>query len=250
MKEDSLNLLQDLRELAGDVGGVAVQDGSVTGTDLTGVVQDDNLGVERSSLHRWVVLTFWKSVEDDEIMGSTYESEQTFPRLMSLMETENMSETKNRQTSLRTVLDVEADVVSGETLGDLLVVHLDGLDFGGHVGRGEGDDHTGLDDTGLDSADGHCADTTDLVDILQRESQGLVSGTLRRVDVVDGLEEGLALGGASLGLLGPSLVPGHAEGGQTETLGKECERTYLVDSSNMLSPCHPEMGTKGTDLGL
>ena len=24
----------------------------------------------------------------------------------------------------------------------------------------------------------------------------------------------------------------------------------LADSSNMLSPCHPEMGTKGTDLGL
>jgi hypothetical protein len=40
------------------------------------------------------------------------------------------------------------------------VVHLDGLDFGGYVGRGEGDDHTGLDDTGLDSADGDCADTT------------------------------------------------------------------------------------------
>ena len=58
------------------------------------------------------------------------------------------------------VLDVETDVVSGQTLGDLLVVHLDGLDFGGDVGRGEGDDHTGLDDTGLYSADGDCADTT------------------------------------------------------------------------------------------
>jgi hypothetical protein len=58
------------------------------------------------------------------------------------------------------VLDVETDVVSGQTLGDLLVVHLDGLDFGGDVGRGEGDDHTGLDDTGLDSAYWDCADTT------------------------------------------------------------------------------------------
>jgi hypothetical protein len=27
-------------------------------------------------------------------------------------------------------------------------------------------------------------------------------------------------------------------------------QVMLVESSNMLSPCHPEMGTKGTDLGL
>ena len=40
------------------------------------------------------------------------------------------------------------------------MVHLDGLDFGGYVGRSEGDDHTGLDDTGLDSAYWDCADTT------------------------------------------------------------------------------------------
>ena len=26
--------------------------------------------------------------------------------------------------------------------------------------------------------------------------------------------------------------------------------THLGDSSNMLSPCHPEMGTKATALGL
>jgi len=58
------------------------------------------------------------------------------------------------------VLDVETDVVSGKTLGDLLVVHLDGLDFGGDVGGGEGDDHTGLNYTSLNSANGDCADTT------------------------------------------------------------------------------------------
>ena len=42
------------------------------------------------------------------------------------------------------VLDVEADVVTGDTLGELLVVHLDGLDFSSHVGGSEGDDHTSL----------------------------------------------------------------------------------------------------------
>lgn len=70
--------------------------------------------------------------------------------------------------------------------------------------------HTGLDDTGLDSADRDCADTTDLVDVLERETEGLVGGSGRGLDGVDGLEKGLTLGNTGLGLLGPSLVPGHA----------------------------------------
>ena len=34
------------------------------------------------------------------------------------------------------LLDVETDVVSGDTLLELLVVHLDGLDFSGHTDGG------------------------------------------------------------------------------------------------------------------
>jgi hypothetical protein len=40
------------------------------------------------------------------------------------------------------VLHVEANVVTGETLNKLLVVHLDGLNFSGDTSGGEGDDHT------------------------------------------------------------------------------------------------------------
>ena len=72
--------------------------------------------------------------------------------------------------------------------------------------------HTSLDDTGLDTANGNCPDTTNLVHILERETKRLVGGTRRRLNGVDGLKEGLALGGTSLGLLGPSLVPRHAAG--------------------------------------
>lgn len=111
--------------------------------------------------------------------------------------------------------------------------------------------HTGLDDTGLDSADRDCADTTDLVDVLERETEGLVGGSGRGLDGVDGLEKGLTLGNTGLGLLGPSLVPGHAEWKVREiSRDTRCDFTYLVVSSNMLSPCQPEMGTKGTALGL
>lgn len=57
------------------------------------------------------------------------------------------------------------------------MVHLDGLDFSGDTGGGEGDDHAGLDHTGLNTTDGNRANATDLVDILEGKTEGLVGGT-------------------------------------------------------------------------
>jgi hypothetical protein len=42
----SVDLGVDLGELTGDVGSVAIEDGGVTGLDLTGVVKDDDLSEE------------------------------------------------------------------------------------------------------------------------------------------------------------------------------------------------------------
>ena len=89
---------------------------------------------------------------------------------------------------MRHVLDVETDVVTGDTLLELLVVHLDGLDLSSDVRWGERNDHTSLDDTSLDTADGHRTDTTDLVDILEGETEGLVGGTNGGLDSIDGIE--------------------------------------------------------------
>jgi hypothetical protein len=178
----AVDLLKKLRELASNVGGVAIEDGSVTGTDLARVVEDNDLGVERSGTQRGVVLGVTGNVATTDLLDGD-------------------------------VLDVETNVVTGETLGKLLVVHLDGLDLSGDVGGSEGDDHTGLQSTGLDTADGHSANTTDLVNILEGKTEGLVGRTLGRVDGIDGLEQGLAgLLAASLGLLLPTLVPGHVAG--------------------------------------
>jgi hypothetical protein len=177
----TVDLLEELGELAGDVSSVAVQDWSVASTDLTGVVEDDDLGVEGLGTLGGVALGVTTDVATADFLD-------------------------------RDVLDVETDVVAWDTLGELLVVHLDGLDFSGNVGRSEGDDHTGLDDTSLDTTDGNRSNTRDLVDILERETEGLVGGTRRRVNGVDGLEEGLAAGLASFGLLLPTLVPGAVGG--------------------------------------
>jgi hypothetical protein len=172
----AVDLLEELGELAGDVGGVAVENWSVTGTNLTWVVEDDDLGVKGLG-------TLWRV-----LLGVTG----------------NVATTNLLHGD---VLDVEADVVTWKTLDKLLVVHLDGLDLSGDTSRGEGDDHAGLDDTSLDTADRNCANTTNLVHILERKTESLVGWAGRHVDGVNGLEKGLA-GGLGLGFLLPTLVPG------------------------------------------
>lgn len=72
--------------------------------------------------------------------------------------------------------------------------------------RGERNDHTRLDDTSLNTSNRDRADTTNLVDILERETERLVGRTSRRVDGINGFQEGLA-SSLGLGLLLPSLVP-------------------------------------------
>ena len=157
------------------MGSVAVEDGSVAGTDLAWVVEDDDLGVERVAALWRVVLGVTSNVATTDLLDGD-------------------------------VLDVEADVVAWLALDKLLVVHLDGLDFSGDASWGEGDDHAGLDHTSLDTTDWNRADTADLVHILEWETERLVCWTGRWLDGVDGLEKSLAAR-LGLGLLLPSLVP-------------------------------------------
>jgi len=181
-----VDLLDQGGELAGNMGGVAIQDGGVTLLDLTRVVQDDDLSVESLGLLGGVVFGVGADVTPADVLDGD-------------------------------VLDVETDVVTWDTLVEGLVMHLDGFDLSGDGSGGEGDDHTGLDDTGLDSADGHCSDTTDLVDVLEGQPEGLVRGPGGGHDSVQSLEEGvtgglLHLAVGVLALDGPSFVPGHVGG--------------------------------------
>ena len=171
----TIDLLEQLGELAGDVCSVAVEDGSVAGTDLTWVVEDDDLGVEGVAAPRWVVLGVAGNVATTDLLDGD-------------------------------VLDVEADVVTRLTLNKLLVMHFDGLDFGSDTRWGESDAHASLNNTSLDTTDCNRADTADLVHVLEWETERLVGCTGWWVDGIDGLQEGLA-GRLGLGLGLPSLVP-------------------------------------------
>ena len=183
-------LLEELGELAGNVGSVAIEHGGVAGADLAGVVQDDDLGGEVVGL----------------LGGSFLESPATLPRRISLTET---------------FLTLKPTLSPGTASGSGLVVHLDGLDFSGDVGGGEGDDHAGLEDASLDTADGDGADTADLVDVLEGQAQGLVGGALGGLDGMS-----------------------RASGGWGP-----CTRACWRDLHHVVA-VQPEMGMKGTLSGL
>jgi len=102
----TIDLLQQLGELAGDVGSVAIEDGSVTSADLTWVVEYNDLGVKGVGTLGRVVLGITSDVTTTDLLDGD-------------------------------VLDVEPNVVSWLTLGKLLVVHLNGLHFSGDVGGSE-----------------------------------------------------------------------------------------------------------------
>merc|ERR1711951_298051 len=123
----TIALLEDLLEFAGDVGSVTIHHRCVSILDFSRVVKNDNLSVEVLALLGGVVLGVRGNVATTDFLDGD-------------------------------VLDVEANVVAGKSLRERLVVHPHGFDLSGDVSGGEADDHTGLDDTGLDTTDGHCSD--------------------------------------------------------------------------------------------
>jgi hypothetical protein len=52
----AVNLLKKLREFTGNVGSMAIKDGSISGTNLTRVVEDDDLSIEGRGLLGRVIL--------------------------------------------------------------------------------------------------------------------------------------------------------------------------------------------------
>jgi hypothetical protein len=179
LTRSSIDLLEQFVESTSDMRGMAIEHWCVTLLDFTGVVEDDDLGVEALGLFGGVVFAVRADVSSSNVLD-------------------------------RDVLYVETNVVAWHTSGQSFVVHFYRFDLSGDVGRGKGDNHSGLDGTSLDSAYGHSSDTANFVDVLEGKSEWLVAGSGRWVDRVERLEEGLAGSFAALlGLLVPTLVPRH-----------------------------------------
>merc|ERR1719495_2106487 len=199
-----VNLLKDLGELASNVGGVAVEHWGVAVGHLAGVVQHDDLGGEVGHAGGGLVLGVGGDVASLDVLD-------------------------------RHVLDVEANVVAGDSLGQRLVVHLDGLDLSGEVDRGEGDDHAGLDHSSLHTTNGHCANASNFVDILKGQPEGLVGGPAGGNDGVESLKEGHAVGLAFLPLDVPALVPAHVGGGLNHVVAMPSRDGHEGDSGGVVA---------------
>ena len=177
---------------------MAIEDWSVSGTNLTRVVEDDNLGIEGCSLLGRIILGVGSHITTADILDRHVPKRKEKIRVLYLV------------GDGLDPLHVETDVVTRKTLLKLLVVHFDRLDFSGDVRGSKCDNHSSLDDTSLDTTDRDSTDTTDFVDILEWQAEWLVGGTSWRFDGVDGIKESLAFNGTALDLLGPALVPLHA----------------------------------------
>merc|ERR1712115_440484 len=164
-----------LVELAGNVSSVAIQHRRVASLDLTGVVEDNDLGQEALSSLGRVILGVRGDVASLNILDGD-------------------------------VLNVETNVIAGDSLSEGFVMHLHRLDLSGQANRGKRDNHAGLDDARLHTTNGHCSNATDLVDVLKGKTKGLVHRPAGGLDVVQSFKEGGELVAARLALnLG--LVP-------------------------------------------
>merc|ERR1719149_228758 len=152
-----VHLVLDLSELASNMASMAIEDWRVTVHDLTWMVHDDNLSLEVVSVLSWLSLGIGGDVTSLDIRAGK-------------------------------TLNVETNIVSRNSFGDLLVMHLDGFAIGGGTDWSEGDGHVWLDDTGFDSTDWDCSDTRDLVDILEWESEWLEYWSLWWLEGIKGFK--------------------------------------------------------------
>merc|ERR1719367_1499450 len=123
-----------------------------------------------------------------------------------------------------------------------------GLDLSGqHVG-GEGDDHAGLDDASLNSANGHCSNTSNFVHILEGKPERLVSGSGWRNDGVKSLKKSHTASISLLPLDLPSLVPGHLVGGIDHVVSMPSRDGDEGNSNWVVSDLLDEVGNFLLDL--
>jgi hypothetical protein len=181
LARSSIDLLEELSEFASNVSSMTIEDRGISSTNLTRVIQNNDLSIERVTSFRRIVLGISANVPSTNFLD-------------------------------RNVLDVESNVISRETFDESFVVHFDGFDFSSHVRRGKSNDHTSLDDTGFDSTDRYCSDTADLVNVLKGKTERLIGRTYRGLNTVDGFKEGETLGGTGLAFLLPTFEPRHVDG--------------------------------------
>jgi len=151
-----VNLGSDFVEFAGNVRSMAIQNWSISVGDLTWVVKDNNLGNKEGSVLGWVFLRVRGDVSSLDILDGQ-------------------------------VLHVETNIVTWLGLIDGLVMHLNRFDFSSDIEGSKSDNHTGLEDTSLNTTKWDCSNTANFVNILEWETERLVLGSLWGIKLVETL---------------------------------------------------------------
>mmetsp|Transcript_2520 Transcript_2520/g.9506 ORF Transcript_2520/g.9506 Transcript_2520/m.9506 type:complete len:484 (+) Transcript_2520:83-1534(+) len=157
-----VHLLQQFVESASDVRGVAIQYWGVSLLDLTWVIEDDDLSSESCSSLCWVLGGVGYNISSLYLLHGN-------------------------------VSYVETNIVSRNSLWNRLVMHLNGFNLRDNLGWCEVNLHTWFDDTGLNTSNWNCSDTSNLVHILEWKTEWFSSRSLRRNNVVQGLQKRFSL---------------------------------------------------------
>jgi hypothetical protein len=150
-----------LGKLDGQVARVAIHNGGVASTDFARVLEDNNLGGERHDLA-------WR-------------------RVLELTYNVTLVDIGDSETT-----DTKSNVVPRESLGNLGLVHFNSADFSSLASRSESDGHSGLKNTRLYATDRHSSNTTNLVHVLDRDTERLVDRADGLVDIVKSVDESRA----------------------------------------------------------
>src|SRR3990172_7638216 len=138
-----VDFLDNLSDLARNLSSVNVEKRSVANSHNSRMVQDNHVSSEFNSNSWWVV-----------------------------NRTNNVS---TRDILLLNTSQVETNVITRLCLGQLLVVHFNGLDFTNNTlaasSRHNNDFLTNFHNASLDLSDRNNTDTSDVVNILNRQSQ-------------------------------------------------------------------------------
>merc|ERR1719339_717968 len=109
--------------------------------------------------------------------------------------------------------------------------------------------HTaGLDHTGLNTTHGHCSNSSNFVDILEGQPEGLVGGPAGGDDGVEGLKQGHAVGLTLLPLNVPALVPGHVGGSLNHVVTMPSRDWHESNGSGVVTDLLDESGHLLLDL--
>ncbi|XP_059243584.1 uncharacterized protein LOC132009387 [Mustela nigripes] len=140
----TIYLLLQLSKLASNVSCVTIQHRCIPSTNLAWMVQDNHLSCEASCFHGWVIFAVTSHIATTNIFD-------------------------------RYVLDIEAHIFPRKNLTQSFMVHFNRLDFSCNIDWSKGDHHARLKNTSLHSAHRDSTNTTNFVEVLERQMQGLVS---------------------------------------------------------------------------